>query len=171
MERAMAHLNLDLDYFEHRKTKRLIGRLGRGAEVLPIKLWRYCGKYHAEDGKLTGYTASEIESLAEWWGKSGEMMEAMVDVVFLEVIDGGWQIHDWIKMQGHIQALKDRAQHAANVRWDAIRNANGNSNGNANGMPGAFPHPSMPSKPIYKKSLSGSEKMKDRLRKHTEDTE
>ena len=67
----MPYLNLDLNYFDHIKTKRLVGLLGRGSEVLPIRLWCACGKHRAESGKLDGYSAQEIESLVEWWGESG----------------------------------------------------------------------------------------------------
>jgi hypothetical protein len=111
------HLNLDLDYFEHRKTKRLIGLLGRGAEVLPIKLWRYCGKYHAEDGSLADYTEREIEAHAEWWGKSGAMIEAMLKVGFLDRRQEGIYVHDWGEEQGHIAYFKKKGKAMAEARW------------------------------------------------------
>ena len=109
----MPYLNLDLDYFDHIKTKRLVGLLGRNAEVLPIRLWCACGKYHAENGRLTGYSTHEIEALCAWWGPEGQMVEAMVKVGFLDSVEGEYQIHDWLDHAGHLAAFKARAIYAA----------------------------------------------------------
>ncbi len=114
----MPNLNLDVDYFDHPKTKRLVGLLGRGADVLPIRLWSYCGKFHSEDGKLSGYSGQEIESIVGWWGKSGQMMPAFEKAVFAHAIEDGWEIHQWNEHQGHIVAFKKRGIIANKARWD-----------------------------------------------------
>src|SRR5579884_4321260 len=111
----MPSLNLDLDYFDHPKTKRLVGLLGRGTEVLPIRLWCYCGKYHAKDGRLAGHAAQEIESLVGWWGKPGRFIDALVKVGFAEWQDNALVIHDWIEHAGHIEAYRQRASAAASA--------------------------------------------------------
>lgn len=118
----MAYLNVDLDYFDHPKTARLVGLLGRGAEVLPLKLWCYCGKYHKRDGRLTGYSAHEIESVIGWWGKQGDLVNAMVKVGFLDTLEdsGGFQVHDWQETQGHLYAFEVRAKTAARAKWDQV---------------------------------------------------
>jgi hypothetical protein len=123
----MPYLNLDLDYFDHPKTVRLIGLLGRGADLLPIRLWCYCGKYHAENGELTGYSPEEIETAAlKWWGQPGKAVEAMLRPFqgrpgFLEQTIGGYKVHDWEKINGHIAAFKHRAQAGAKAKWDKVR--------------------------------------------------
>jgi hypothetical protein len=135
----MADLNLDLDYFTHPKTLRLIGLLGKGSEVLPIRLWCWCAKYHAESGEMTGYSAEEIESVLGWWGKPGELIRSMVKVGFCEWKRGGnggrtLLIHDWSQHQGHIAPLKERARKAANARWNRIKDectSNATSNAQA----------------------------------------
>lgn len=66
----MPYLNIDLDYFDHPKTVRLIGLLGRDADVLPIRLWKYCGKFMAEDGRLIGLSVQEIEAAMGWRGQA-----------------------------------------------------------------------------------------------------
>ncbi len=123
----MPSLNLDLDYFDHPKTRRLVGLLGRGAEVLPIKLWSYCGKFHAEDGRLAGYSPQEIESIVGWWGKEGECIAVMLreGTRFLHPLpDGdGFQAHDWLEHQGHFAMYRERARHAAAARWGKARDA------------------------------------------------
>lgn len=116
----MPYLNLDLDYFTHPKTIRLIGLLGRGAAELPIRLWTYCGKYHCESGNLAGHSAEEIETVAGWWGTSGKMVEAMVVVGFLKKSkknDVEYIINDWLDHAGHLSAFKKRAKTAAKKRW------------------------------------------------------
>jgi hypothetical protein len=71
----MAYLNLDLDYFDHPQTVMLISLLGRGAEVLPLKLWRTCGKFYSKDGRLTGYSADAIELTVGWWGRRARLSQ------------------------------------------------------------------------------------------------
>lgn len=116
----MPYLNFDLDYFDHPKTKRLIGMLGKGSEVLPVRVWVFCGKFYPERGRLAGYSAHEIESIVGWWGKPGEMMEAMVKVGFMEHEGQDFVVHDWKDHAGHLIEFKKRAQVAAKARWDAI---------------------------------------------------
>lgn len=122
----MADLNLDLHYFEHPKTVRLVGLLGRGAEVLPIRLWAYCGKVHAESGKLANYSTRELESAIGWWGKEGEAEAAMVKVGFIRALDGaeaGFEAVDWLEHQGHLAAFKERSRRANEVRWMRAKKA------------------------------------------------
>lgn len=113
----MPSLNLDLDYFGHPKTNQLIGLLGKGADILPIRLWVYCGKHHSGTGTLTAISTQEIELAVGWWGKKGLAVAAFVECGFLDVIDGGYQVHDWLDHSGHLAAYKLRAQKAAKARW------------------------------------------------------
>lgn len=124
----MAYLNLDLDYFDHPKTVRLVGLLGRGADILPIRLWAYAGKYHAETGDLIGYSPKAIEAAVKWWGQPGLAVEAMVSPFmgkpgFLEQIEQGFKVHDWENVNGHIFALKKKAQAGAKARWAKYNDA------------------------------------------------
>lgn len=150
----MPFLNLDLDYEDHPKTKRLVGLLGRGAELIPIRIWSYCGKYHAENGEMTAHSPQEIESIVKWWGKPKKAVEALLRVGFLEKIKGGFRVHDWKETQGHIHALKLQARHAANKRWADMRGKH------AVGIPPAYPEQSPvpfrtePSKPLNVKDVT-----------------
>jgi len=113
----MPSLNLDLDYFEHRKTKRLVALLGRGADALPLRLWAYCGKFHSEDGVLSDYSVKEIEGICGWWGADGEMLAAMLRAGFLHSEGGVYLVHDWLEHQGHISAFKKKGRDNAIKRW------------------------------------------------------
>ncbi len=117
----MPELNLSLDYLEHRKTKRLQLRLGNDAAIYPIRLWIYVGRYHPEDGLLSGYSREEIASICSSNATSNatSIMDAMLDG-FLEEVEGGFQVHDWLEHQGHLKAFRVRATTAARARWDKI---------------------------------------------------
>lgn len=128
----MPTLNVDLDYFEHPKTKRLVGLLGNGADVLPIKLWAYCGKFHYIDGRLDGYSPAEIESIAGWWGAPGELIAALMRVGFLDMDGENYLIHEWVEHEAHILVYKERATDAAISRWSQARKALSDANGIAN---------------------------------------
>jgi hypothetical protein len=129
----MQDLNLSLSYFTHPKTKRLIGLLGRGAEVLPLKLWAYCGTMHPQDGKLSGYSVQEIESILDWWGEKGKAVSGLLTVRYMDDVDGVLCVHDWLEHQGHLRAFKLKAKKAAEARWSKIykENAPSNATGNA----------------------------------------
>lgn len=116
----MPSLNLDLNYFDHIKVKRLVVRLGNWAEVVPIKLWVEAGKYWPESGVLP-ITDVELEELCGWKGARGECIAALVELKFLVKVDQGWVINDWLDHEGHLSALKQRSQIANKTRWDMYR--------------------------------------------------
>lgn len=113
----MAYLNLDLDYFTHPKTVRLVGLLGPEAVCLPIKLWCYVAKHHCEQGLLVAYSKQEVESVIGWTGESGQCVDAMVKIGLLDEIQNGYAVHDWLEHAGHLVVFKKRAKSAAKKRW------------------------------------------------------
>ncbi len=119
----MPYLNLDVNYFNHIKTVRLVGLLGRGAAELPLRLWAHCGANIAKAGSLAGYSAQEIESLVGWWGKTGDCVEAMIKVGFIERTGEGFQVHDWDEHEGHLISYHYRAKEAAKARWASVKDA------------------------------------------------
>lgn len=85
---------VDVDYFDSAPVKRLVGRLGHGADILPLRLRCYCGKHHPEDGRFDGYSVEEIESIAGWTGTPGAMVNAMAHL-FLGRKDGVYFLLNW----------------------------------------------------------------------------
>ena len=83
----MPYLNLDVDYFEHPKTRRLVGLLGSGAEIYPQKLWVYCAKFHCETGILINYKREDIEAICGWSGEPGMLYGALLEVGFLDLYE------------------------------------------------------------------------------------
>lgn len=125
---SASDLNLDLTYFDWPEVKRLVGLLGRGTEALPLRLWTYCGRVHCEDGRLSGYTAPEVESACGWWGESGRMVAAMLKVGFLRPLESqeGFLVMErgevtFQEAQGHMAAYKARGRALAQARWGAAR--------------------------------------------------
>ena len=139
----MPDLNLSPDYFEHRKTKRLQLKLGPDAAIYPIRIWAYAAKYHPDDGFFKGYSGDEIVSICTNTGNATgnaiSILDALLDG-FLEQVDGGFQIHDWVEHQGHLKAFHERAVYAAKSRWDKIANLgkkhklNASSNATSNAL-------------------------------------
>ena len=119
----MAYLNLDLDYFDHPKTLRMIGLLGEVGAEIPIRLWAKVGKFFPRDGFLRGYSEADIDAIVGWHGKSGSAAAAMITVGFLIKEKGGFRIHDWEEHEGHIWALKIRNCKIAKKRWSKLRTA------------------------------------------------
>lgn len=118
----MADLNLDIHYFEHLKTKRLVARLGRGSDVLPLRLFCYTAKHYAKDGRLTSHTGEDIEAAVGWWGKRGECTRNLHEVRFLDMDGDTYVVHGWEERSGHLSAFAKRAKAAAQARW-GIKNA------------------------------------------------
>jgi len=116
----MPSLNIDLDYFDHPKTKRLVGLLGKGTEALPLRLWCYVGKHFADTGRLTGHSTQEIESIVDWRGRTGAFEQALLAVGFALRDGADLVIHDWLDHEGHLAAYRLRGKKAAAARWGRV---------------------------------------------------
>jgi hypothetical protein len=95
-------MNLPETYWTDRKTRALMRLLGKGAEVLPLRLWSHVSGRHGADGRLAGYKPQEMEDAAGWWGEPGKFVAAMLEVGWLEPLpDGqpGYQCHEWEQHQ------------------------------------------------------------------------
>lgn len=137
----MAYLNIDLDFPEHRKTKRLVSTLGRGTEALLLRIWCYLGKYQPECGRLIGLSPDEIETIAGWRGKAGAMVGAMLQCGWLERgEDGTYQARNWLDHQGHIAAFQRKGREMAAKRWAGHAPRTLGSNAASNAVSNALPN-------------------------------
>ena len=55
-----------------------------------------------------------------WRGTRGRAVAALLRVGFLEAIEHGFRVHDWLEYQGHIGAFKRRSRAANEVRWSTL---------------------------------------------------
>lgn len=113
----MPTLNLDLDFPEHPKTRRLVGLLGPIAEIYPIRLWCYAGKYFAADGNLFEHSDDELESILRWPGDRGLLVDALVKVGFLIKNPDGYSINDWEEHESHFVRYKEKSKAMNAARW------------------------------------------------------
>lgn len=110
-------------FFTHRKVDALTESLGLGTEALPLRLWAYVCEHHGADGRLSGYTAKQIERIVGWKSTPGKFAQAMVEVGWLEVLPdgGGYQCHQWTEHQPAVYsaAQVEALLEAERVRWSA----------------------------------------------------
>lgn len=124
---GMPSINIDLDAFDHPKFRLLTDILGPGAEIIPVRIWLHCGKYHTEDGRLTRYTTKVLEAIGGWRGAHGKAVKALAEVGLLDAIEGGFQVHDWKEHAGHLWAYKVRGKKAIEKRWADLKAKEGAS--------------------------------------------
>lgn len=127
----MPSINVDLDYFDHPKTRRLIAMLGLGADILPIRLWVHVAKYHYESGVVAPPFTAGIESITCWWGQPGKCVAALIECGFLDQVGDSLAVHNWIDHAGHIHAGKVKAKAAAKARWDKLKGGDADAPSNA----------------------------------------
>jgi hypothetical protein len=122
----VADLNLDMAYPANKKTRLLLRTLGKRADAIPVRLWCYVGKNHPGTGDLIGYSDDELAIvLGERPVK--KIIAALIEVGFLEVVDGGYHVHDWEDRAGHLKVFHERAREAAHSRWKKHRASNATS--------------------------------------------
>lgn len=133
---SVPEINIDIEYFDHRKTKRLVLRFGEDAAIYPIKIWSYAARHHPIDGLFSGYADEEIAAILSASSNATSILQALLDVGFLERTPQGIAVHGWVERQGHIVAYHERAKHAAEARWSKLRNSKeSDATSNASSIP------------------------------------
>ena len=89
-------IRIAVDFFAHHKTRKLKKRVGSDGVLSLIQLWTYAAKLRP-DGDLDGMSEEDIELAADWLGEDGAFVAALVDVGFLECVDGRYILHDWLE--------------------------------------------------------------------------
>jgi len=112
-------IRLQSEYFRHRKTLRLVRRLGEVAALYPIRLWTWAVE-QSLDGSLRDIDAEELAMICGFQGEAETLWAAMVDCGFVELEDGRATIRSWDEHQGK---LIDRAERNAG-RMRAARSRN-----------------------------------------------
>lgn len=98
-------IRLAINFLDHFKTIKLKRKLGwEGIESL-MRLWFFSAQCNKADGVLSNMDQEDIEIAAKWGGKSGQLVDTLVDLGWLDYADNVFILHDWIKHQPHV--LKD----------------------------------------------------------------
>jgi hypothetical protein len=117
----MKDIRLATTFWDHWKTLFLQSSLGLEAPVCLQRLWCFAAIYKP-DGKLTGMNAKAIELACRWPGNPESLVGHLVDLGFLEVIDGVYVLHDWATHNGYVataNARSEKAKNNANKRWNS----------------------------------------------------
>lgn len=112
----------------HHKTKKLRRKLGPEGVCALIFLWLFAAE-NRPDGVLSGMDEDDICIAAQWDGDAQSMLGALLEVGFLELVEGAYVIHDWLvnnPWAASAPARKAKAEHAAKARWEK-RNAISNN--------------------------------------------
>ena len=145
----------------HPKWLQLRSRLGAEAQVALLCLWLFA-REHRQDGNLDGLSKAEIAMASGWRGRPERLIEALVDLRWLDASgDGALSLHGWAEHNPFAASAEERSRKArenAGKRWsrrrggDAGGNAKGNADGNADGN---APSPSPPSPSVSKRRGEG----------------
>ena len=87
---------LSVGYCDHPKTKKLIRRLGFEGPFYHLKLILWC-RLNKPHGALDGMDIDDIELAVDWKGEPKALVEALVEVRFLDYDEpsGEYRMHDW----------------------------------------------------------------------------
>lgn len=113
-------VRVQVGYFRHHKTEKLIRKLGVEASYALIQLWTYTGE-NKSDGILINMDEDDIAIAAGYKGDSAVFLAALVKVGFVDEIGvGKYAIHDWIDHNpwaAGAATRSEKARAAANARW------------------------------------------------------
>lgn len=108
----MAYVEAHATLREHPKTKRLARLLDMPRPHVIghlLNLWWWCQDY-AQDGNLSGYSASEIAEASEWTAAPELFVESLLTAGFLEEdADGALIVHDWCDYGGKLFVKRQQA--------------------------------------------------------------
>lgn len=107
----------------HPKTIKLMRRLGDRAFYNLIRLWSYVAQ-SKPDGTLCNVDTDDIEIAADWQGKDGVFCQALIDLHFLDEVNGIYTIHGWREHNGYAanaESRSNKARLAAAAKWDKVR--------------------------------------------------
>ena len=97
----MNWIRLQSEYFRHRKTIRLVLRLGEKAPLYPLRLWLWAVE-QSPDGSLRDIDRAELAEICKYDGNPDDLWTAMVECGFIECTDGQSGIRSWEQHQGKL---------------------------------------------------------------------
>lgn len=112
-------LPIDCDYPDHPKALKLIAKLGKRADIFPIRLWLWCAKF-AKNGKLD--SPAQVEEACRWDGKAGILHAAFMEAGIID--RDGLSVHQWMEHGGRkVEAYEakkaaDRGRRRSKVATD-----------------------------------------------------
>jgi len=111
-------IRLRFGFLDHPKTVKLKRRHGADAVLCLIRVWQYVAQ-NKPTGDLSGMDAEDIDIACG--AHTFSMHEAMLEVGFLDRVEGGFSVHDWHEEQAWASKAPERkasAKRAAEARWE-----------------------------------------------------
>jgi hypothetical protein len=138
---ARDDIRLDINFFEHPKTKRLIRVLGHKGFYALVRLWTSSAKLYPK-GIFKDLDEVDIAELAGWDEDPTVFCKGLSDpkINFLEKVDGIYSLHGWEEHQPWIYYQNERSEIArqnARKRWAMQSADDRHTEGNANSNPEA----------------------------------
>lgn len=100
-------IRLQSEYFRHRKTLRLVRRLGEVAALYPIRLWTWAVE-QSIGGSLRDIDPEELAMICGFSGDPAELWSTMTECGFIESEAGESRIRSWDEHQGMLAARAER---------------------------------------------------------------
>ena len=123
----MTDIRLDVEFFDHPKTRKLIRRTGLEGVIALQRLWMWCAK-NRPDGNLSGMDMEDIALAAHWDGEESEenFVQALVALHWIDETPDGYVLHDWQEhnpwaAQAENRGDKARLSKLAQVNTEAYR--------------------------------------------------
>lgn len=140
----------------HPKALKLMRRCGDIAFYNLVKFWAFVAQ-NKPNGILKGLDQDDIEIASGWVGQCSEFYQALLDLHFIDDVDGVLVVHDWEDHNGyacHAEERSNKAKNAAKARWTKKNNATSIDQALLSDATSNAPSPT-PS-PILNKNLSSS---------------
>ena len=95
----------------HPKRLLLQSRLGKAAVLALIDLWEHCATQHW-NGVLMNYTPKMIARVTDWDGDPQEFIDTLCAVGFLDPVEDGYLVHDWVEHNEYCSKVLERIESA-----------------------------------------------------------
>lgn len=118
---------INVDFPTHRKTKRLLRRLGPAGPWYLVRLWLWAARNHPS-GDLSGLSDEDIEEAIDWPADVGALVPALVECGFADGDERERALHDWADHQPWAIGADMRS---AKARWNAVKKHHGETAANA----------------------------------------
>ena len=108
-------IRVKITFLNNIKVEKLIAKWGRGAGHALVVLWLYAATNNP-DG-VFNLSKEDMAMIVKW---DNDFIDSLVDLNFLEEIEGGYMIHEWEEHNTYAansETRVEKAKKAANTRW------------------------------------------------------
>lgn len=142
-------IRLAVGFFAHHKTIKLMRKIGLEGVMALISLWLWTAQ-NRPTGRLVGMSAEDLEIASGWAGPDGIFVITLLELRWLDDVDGVFEVHGWAEHQEWVvgaEARKEKARKAVSARWENAKRIQGELGEYTPSIPRVIPSSSpLPSK-------------------------